>query len=256
LFSFEALTDNNGKSVLPADSLIDVISIEKDGKGMSAVDLPLGKYYLKEIATAKGFNLLETKFNFEFSPSDSNEEVQTIDINSTCGNIVNKPLFGNVEIIKTDKVTGNKLPGAVYSIYSTDGKLIGELTTDENGYAKSELISYGEYYLKETTAPDGYVVDNNKYSFFIGANGKNEEIITIEVSDDPIVLKTPTPKKTPTDIITNIDTPKDNSPKTDDLPFDTVNNILLIISGTILGAYIIFFNKKRIKSIIVKLKRK
>ena len=50
--------------------------------------------------------------------------------------------------------------------YRTDGTLVTQLTTDENGYAKADnVLSFGSYYLKEISPSNGYYLDNNKYDF-------------------------------------------------------------------------------------------
>ena len=66
----------------------------------------------------------------------------------------------------------NALADAVYGIYFHDGTEVGRLTTDEAGYAKSEEIPYGSYYLQEITAPNGYVLDTTQYPLPLTLTGK------------------------------------------------------------------------------------
>ena len=105
--------------------------------------------------------------------------------------IVNELQKGQVELIKeSDFPTGaleqgfvnHPLEGAVYGIYSTDGKEVDRLTTDIKGYAKSELLPYGSYYLKEISAPFGYEINETEYPFTIGTDG---QLISVTVLDEP-----------------------------------------------------------------------
>lgn len=87
-----------------------------------------------------------------------------------------KSIGGDVEINKLDndtqlsKAQGTEatLKGATYGIYNYSDTLIATITTNEDGKAKSDILSdIGEYYLKEITPSKGYELDNNKYYFNI-----------------------------------------------------------------------------------------
>ena len=98
--------------------------------------------------------------------------------------------YGKVNIQKKDSEIGVRqgeatLKGAEYGIYRRDNDiLMGTITTDENGYAESEnILSYGNYYLKELKSSMGYKLDNNKYYFDINSNSKN---VHVDVFEDVI----------------------------------------------------------------------
>ncbi len=90
-------------------------------------------------------------------------------------NIKAKVIGGRVEINKLDSETKENYPqgnasleGAIYGIYNTSNEKIGELKTDSNGYAISDVLpSLGEFYIKEITPSKGYMLDKNKYSFVL-----------------------------------------------------------------------------------------
>lgn len=95
--------------------------------------------------------------------------------------------YASVELHKKDSTGTIKgqttLEGAVYGVYATDGKLITTITTDKNGYGKSDqVIPYGDYFVQEIEAPKGYKLDKNKYS--IDAKGKAS--VNVEVEEDGI----------------------------------------------------------------------
>ena len=79
--------------------------------------------------------------------------------------------IGYGEIVKTDESSGVKLAGAVYGIYSDSGcsNKVDTMTTDGNGYAKSGALVAGTYYVKEITAPKGYVLSGKVHTLTVKA---------------------------------------------------------------------------------------
>ena len=77
--------------------------------------------------------------------------------------------YGYLE--KIDSATGTKLPGAVYGIYSDSGctKLVQKMTTGSDGSCKSDALVAGTYYVKEISAPKGYVLDKAVYTLVVTA---------------------------------------------------------------------------------------
>ena len=201
LYAAEDILDVNGTAALEKDSLLEVITLDKEPAasettgsetltGTVSMDLPIGNYYLQEIATNEAYILDTTKYPVEFTYQG--QETATVEIVANNGQaIVNELQKGQVELIKeSDFPTGaleqefvnHPLEGAVYGIYSTDGKEVDRLTTDIKGYAKSELLPYGSYYLKEISAPFGYEINETEYHFVISTDG---EVITITAKDQP-----------------------------------------------------------------------
>ncbi len=79
--------------------------------------------------------------------------------------------IGYGELTKTDESSGVKLSGAVYGIYADSGcnNLVQTMTTDSNGYAKSAALVAGTYYVKEITAPKGYVFSGKVHTLTVKA---------------------------------------------------------------------------------------
>src|SRR5574344_1751632 len=96
--------------------------------------------------------------------------------------------YGDIEINKKDSETGSSqgqatLEEAVYGVYNSSNELITKITTDKNGYGKSDkLLTYGSYYLKEISASKGYYLDNTRYDF----DSKGQATITKEVKENVI----------------------------------------------------------------------
>ncbi|MDR1574246.1 MAG: Cys-Gln thioester bond-forming surface protein [Clostridiales Family XIII bacterium] len=75
----------------------------------------------------------------------------------------NEPTGGLV-IRKLDRVTKEPLPGAEFSVTAADGSVVGTsggvFATDESGTIQIPALPKGSYVVRETKAPDGYVLEN------------------------------------------------------------------------------------------------
>ncbi|MGO3167915.1 Cna B-type domain-containing protein [Senegalia sp. (in: firmicutes)] len=91
-----------------------------------------------------------------------------------------KPVFA-IELIKKDE---NKklLAGAEFTLYDSKDKELVKSTTDSSGKILFEnLKEAGNYYIKETKAPSGYVLDTKKYQVTVGE--KEEKPIKLELAN-------------------------------------------------------------------------
>ena len=118
--------------------------------------------------------------------------------------------YGGVELTKEDSETktpqGNAtLKGAEYGIYNKNDELITKLTTDESGKATSEqVLAYGEYYIKEISPSNGYLLDENKYEFESKGTENyslnvKEQVIKANININKYYLPFETNEKTPED---------------------------------------------------------
>ena len=190
LYVAEDILNVNGTVAIEKNSLLEVITLDETLTGKVTMDLPIGNYYLQEIATNEAYILDTTKYPVEFTYQG--QDTATVEIVANNGQpIVNELKKGQVELIKESYFpqealeqgfSNLPLEGAVYGIYSTDGKEVGRLTTDITGHAKSELLPYGSYYLKEISSPFGYEINETEYHFVISTDG---EVITITAKDQP-----------------------------------------------------------------------
>ena len=141
-------------------------------------DIPYGRYYLKEIDSPKGYKV--------------SDEVREININEETTSIVvsfyNETTTKELVIVKKDS-TGKVLEGAKFElyrkadndIYSKD-TLIATATSDENGHVRFEgLPVSGKYYIKEVSAPEGYVAIEGKVDIddLLNNDYKDDNQITI-----------------------------------------------------------------------------
>lgn len=113
-----------------------------------------GTYYVHEIAAPAGYRADDALYSAEVIEND-----QTVEIT-----VNNQPIQFRVKIIKTDSLTNRPLPGAVFTVVRKSGLpgdsidvIVAVLVTGDDGKAVSDLLSWGEYEITETTVPDGYL---------------------------------------------------------------------------------------------------
>lgn len=117
-----------------------------------------------------------TEINKPSRYGDVDSQVVHLDTNGTTQTLTfHNPIKGSVQLTKVDDGRPTvKLPNARFQVYnaSTNTAYGPVLITDQNGFCELTEIPYGNYYIKEITAPTNYVKDNNNYNFNITTNGQ------------------------------------------------------------------------------------
>ncbi|GAA0101582.1 SpaA isopeptide-forming pilin-related protein [Paraclostridium bifermentans] len=124
--------------------------------------IPYGEYRVVETKAPTGYVLDTTEHKFVIDKEGKEVRV-------THSNRINK---GHVEIIKTDSETHDKLANARFEIYNKAGTKMATLVTNKEGYAKSDLLNYGDYTMKEVQPPTGYNSNPKIYNIEIREDGK------------------------------------------------------------------------------------
>lgn len=187
---FEIYADSNNNGILDEEELGPVGQIITDSKGVGVSNpLKYGQYFLKETENPHT-NYQMSDVTYEFNIEQAN---QIIDINDGKP-IQNSEKTGSLEITKQGESLSNTnedmqmLAGATYQITDEQGKSIGEVTTNAQGKANFDNLSFGKYRIKEIKAPQGYIVDETVYEFEI--NDKTyKHPINLIFSDDVIKNK-------------------------------------------------------------------
>lgn len=104
-----------------------------------------------------------------------------------------KRQLGNVTLSKIGREYGtnmyNKyysLNGAIYGVFSADGKKMGTMTTDAGGHAEFKNLPLGSYYAQEEKAPAGYELSKTHLNFTLNTDDQNVEVTSaaIKAVDD------------------------------------------------------------------------
>lgn len=100
------------------------------------------------------------------------------------GNIVMRPVFQNAYLAGAvfELRAAENIVGKEGSMFYRKDDLVETLTTSATGTVKSQVLPLGKYYLKEISAPDGYVFDAAPHPFTLAAVDKKTAIVEAKVS--------------------------------------------------------------------------
>ena len=167
---------------------------ESDGVWRANKQMPESGQYVIHIYynTAVQQNIYSHAVNFW--PSD------------TTINVVNNRIMGKISVDKLDYHAGEKLANATFDVIARNdirtpqgtviyrqGEVVGNLTTDENGYGELDNLNLGEYTLKESAVPDGFRSDDSTYDFTITADKTDSKLhmgldVTWEINNYPTFI--------------------------------------------------------------------
>jgi hypothetical protein len=148
-------------------------------------DLPDGRYYLRELEPAEGY--------------EADDEMKTIFVEYGKTSLIewtNKPITAQIQVMKyslddnpvTGLPAGSPLKGAVYEVTrARSGAAVCYITSDARGMAATEPLPLGRYYISEVTAPPYYQISNERYEAELEYPG---QIIRISAYDKSAVLGT------------------------------------------------------------------
>ena len=132
--------------ILDSDkNALSTIKTGADGYAYSDKLLP-GQYYVREVHDRD-----DTYWEYDATV----EKQVTVTAGSQAEASYTNTLHGRIEFKKTTN-TGNQLGGWTFRVKDTSGNLVGEYTTDENGYACTEKLTPGQYLVVELPTEDNY----------------------------------------------------------------------------------------------------
>lgn len=157
IFTRDDTYDYMGNVAIEPDTLVATVGIDEEGHLVDVPRLPVGNYYLKELSTNSAYILDENEH--DFSIDQSNEENVTITINNGEA-IMNDLKWASVHVNKIDSQTGEAILSKdfAFTLYSGEActeEIMTVAGNTEDGYAEFKL-PYGVWYIKETSAPEGY----------------------------------------------------------------------------------------------------
>lgn len=151
-----------------------ITEVITDQGGIARVQIPLGTYYVKELQPPKGFYKNSEIFSVTIEADTDMTEMVVSD----------QPIKERIQIQKKDAQTGKAEPlheqvmlaGAEYTIYGEPEckTKIETLVCDAKGSAVSQELELGTYYVKETKASCGYVMDSTIYKIILKEDDQTE----------------------------------------------------------------------------------
>ena len=128
-------------------------------------DLQPGTYLVKEVSTSAGYVLDSTPQQIELTAGGG---IKTLTFFNTV-----KP---GIHIIKVDSRTMEPLTNVKFRISLVGGTFSKEYVTDKNGEIDLTALEPGAYTVEEITAPNGYLMDDDKRVIQINA-GENARFV-------------------------------------------------------------------------------
>lgn len=186
LYAKEDVVSSSG-TVIPADGLIEIITLDEKGTATANTDLPFGSYYIKEIATDEHYILSDTQYPFTFKYAG--QDTETVEIKVNDGKpIENKLIYGSVSGKKIDE-NGEALGGALIGIFKADETVftkehaIMTAVSQKDGSFSFAKVPYGNWIVREIEAPTGFVLDDTSYEVNIS---ENEQVVEVEITNEYI----------------------------------------------------------------------
>lgn len=187
LYADEDLKASNG-TVIPENGLIEIVTCDEKGKATFKTDLPIGKYYVKEISTDNHYILSDRKYPVVFEYAE--QDTASVHISVNDGEpIINSIIYGTIKGLKIDRETGEKITGALFGLFSnnetefTEETAIFTAESNEEGIFTFENVPYGEYIVCELKPATGYLPNGESYPMTIS---ENKEVVEINVLNDKI----------------------------------------------------------------------
>ena len=186
LYAKEDIVSSSG-TVIPADGLIEIITLDENGTAIANTDLPFGSYYIKEITTDEHYILSDTQYPFTFEYAGQDTEIVEIKVNDGKP-IENKLIYGSVSGKKIDE-NGEALGGALIGIFKADETeftkehAVMTATSEKDGSFSFAKVPYGQWIVREIEAPTGFVLDDTSYEVNIS---ENEQVVEIEITNEYI----------------------------------------------------------------------
>lgn len=141
-----------------------------DANGRVSFDsVRYGMYELRETKGLPGYLTMEKPLGVVVTADGA-----TIDL----GQVVNTAERGAIRLLKTDAKTGDPLAGATFAIYRVeeDGTVAEEPSDTQvsgaDGIVSFENLTVGDYEIRETNAPTGWLVSTDTISAKISADGQ------------------------------------------------------------------------------------
>ena len=191
----------NMQFTYPQVTTIHTFYTNSEGYLITPEKLPYGDYTLVEVQAPYGYVLDSTPIPFTITPENSSTDTGVTVVKVKARDMAQKgvieitktgEIFSSVDVnddVYTPQYSVGNLKNAVFEIYAAEdittldgtvrfyqGEKVDEITTRENGVAKSKQLYLGKYTVIEKTAPNGYVNANEQYNVELTYAGQNVSV--------------------------------------------------------------------------------
>lgn len=183
LFAAGELTAADG-SVIPADGLLEILSVDENGCAVCKTDLPFGSFYFKELSTDDHYILSDEKYPvvFEYAGQDA----ALVEIRANDGEpIDNDLIYGEIHGLKKDE-DGNALGGALIGLFKADcteftaeNAIMTAISAEDGAFSFSD-VPYGNWVVREIEAPTGFVLSEESFAVNVDKDGA---VIEVEIEN-------------------------------------------------------------------------
>ncbi|MCL2530715.1 MAG: SpaA isopeptide-forming pilin-related protein [Oscillospiraceae bacterium] len=219
-----------GSMVIMEDSLVAMASVDADGIGRFAGELPFARYFVQELQTAEGFVLDDTRHYVDARWAGQDYAVTRVLVNDG-EEIINERIRGSLRVEKRCEDTNELLAGAKFGLYQDDER-IAYAITNEDGYVIFEDLLFGEFQVREIEAPDGFVRNEEVFTVLIREHGT--EIVLVVYNEPAEPPATPVPGPEPID-------PPEDFPKTGDSNIWMLTALIVFITA---GGVLLWMRKR------------
>lgn len=186
LFAAEDLTAADG-STIPANGLLEILSVDENGHAVCKIDLPFGSYYLKELSADGHYILSDEKYPIVFDYAG--QDIALVEIKVNDGKpIGNDLIYGEIHGLKKDE-DGNALGGAVIGLFKADcteftreNAILTAVSKEDGGFSFAD-VPYGNWLVREIEAPTGFVLSEKTHPVTVDADGA---VIEVEIGNTRI----------------------------------------------------------------------
>ena len=160
--------------IVKADTLLGKAVTDEDGKAVFDLDLPFGKYYIRELAAPAGY--VSSDETLDVTAAYQGQDVKVVKLASEFKNQPTK-----ITVKKSDITTGVELSGATLTVLDKDKNVIDTWKSVKGEEHLIERLTVGETYtLREEMAPYGYL-KAEEITFTVEDTA---EIQKVEMKDD------------------------------------------------------------------------
>lgn len=184
IYAREDIYDYMGNVAIENGTMIATSGITEKGTLEHVPDLPIGVYYLKELATNSQYVLNDTEYDFEIGYKGPSITEYTVQIGVE-GKIDNELARGTIQVRKVDTLDETKkLENIEFNISAKEdmSNIITTEKTNAEGIAIFTELELGTYYIQEAKQVEGYTLNDTIYKVEVTENG---DILIITCENNP-----------------------------------------------------------------------